>query len=104
MLRRDRRPVRLGRESLTPCHIGRRTSLVVLTASRAQNSNVVKFFSLLKKDDREEQMVYYQVRGTAPPPIMTIDRADWSRTADRNRDLHHPAGVYRRRTRCLEDP
>lgn len=27
-----------------------------------QNSNVVKFFSLLKKDDRNEQMVYYQVR------------------------------------------
>ena len=28
----------------------------------AQNSNVVKFFSLLKRDDRREQMVYYQVR------------------------------------------
>lgn len=34
----------------------------VLTHSRPQNSNVVKFFSLLKKDDRREQMVYYQVR------------------------------------------
>ena len=31
-----------------------------------QNSNVVKFFSLLKRDDRREQMVYYQVRGGAP--------------------------------------
>ncbi|KAI0368948.1 hypothetical protein BV20DRAFT_434793 [Pilatotrama ljubarskyi] len=26
----------------------------------ADNSNIVKFFSLLKKDDRNEQMVYYQ--------------------------------------------
>ncbi len=28
----------------------------------ADNSNIVNFFSLLKKDDRTEQMVYYQVR------------------------------------------
>ena len=34
--------------------------------SHSQNSNVVKFFSLLKRDDRREQMVYYQVRGAAP--------------------------------------
>lgn len=34
--------------------------------AHAQNSNVVKFFSLLKRDDRREQMVYYQVRGGAP--------------------------------------
>ena len=27
----------------------------------AQNSNVVTFFSLLKKDNRNDQMVYYQV-------------------------------------------
>jgi hypothetical protein len=26
-----------------------------------QNSNIVEFFSMLKKDDREHQMVYYQV-------------------------------------------
>jgi hypothetical protein len=26
-----------------------------------QNSNVVKFFSMLKKDDRTQQLVYYQV-------------------------------------------
>ena len=30
-----------------------------------QNSNVVKFFSLLKRDDPREQVVYYQVRGAA---------------------------------------
>ena len=30
-----------------------------------QNSNVVTFFSLLKKDDRNEQMCYYQVRTTS---------------------------------------
>jgi uncharacterized protein (DUF2235 family) len=30
-----------------------------------QNSNVVQFFSMLKKDDRAQQMVYYQVRVAA---------------------------------------
>jgi hypothetical protein len=29
----------------------------------ADNSNIVQFFSMLKKDDKSQQMVYYQVRG-----------------------------------------
>ncbi|KAF9654136.1 hypothetical protein BDM02DRAFT_3106405 [Thelephora ganbajun] len=29
-----------------------------------QNSNVVQFISLLKKDNKREQMVYYQIAGT----------------------------------------
>ncbi|KAI0673866.1 hypothetical protein C8Q78DRAFT_1076827 [Trametes maxima] len=40
----------------------------------SDNSNVVKFFSLLKKDDRREQMVYYQVSGATTLPLMVIDR------------------------------
>lgn len=31
-----------------------------LFSSTPQNSNVVALFSMLKKDDREKQMVYYQ--------------------------------------------
>jgi hypothetical protein len=31
------------------------------TDSRSQNSNIVQFFSMLKKDDKSQQMVYYQV-------------------------------------------
>jgi uncharacterized protein (DUF2235 family) len=38
-----------------------------------QNSNVVQFISMLKKDNKREQMVYYQVtvncRGTALRPL-----------------------------------
>lgn len=30
----------------------------------AQNTNVVKFFALLKKDDFHEQLCYYQVRSS----------------------------------------
>lgn len=37
-------------------------SVVHPTNRALQNSNVVAFFSMLKKDDRNEQMVYYQVR------------------------------------------
>jgi uncharacterized protein (DUF2235 family) len=33
----------------------------MLTTS-IQNSNVVKFFSLLKKDDQDKQVCYYQAR------------------------------------------
>jgi hypothetical protein len=29
----------------------------------SQNSNIVQLFSMLKKDDKSQQMVYYQVRG-----------------------------------------
>jgi len=31
--------------------------------SSLQNSNIVQLFSMLKKDDKSQQMVYYQVRG-----------------------------------------
>jgi len=30
-----------------------------------QNSNIIQLFSMLKKDDKSQQMVYYQVRGFA---------------------------------------
>lgn len=72
----------------------------------------MKFFSLLKKDDRREQMVYYQVRGAAAPPITAIDRTDLAllglhalpRTAaDGYRHLHDPTGFYRRRPRHFQD-
>jgi len=39
----------------------------------ADNSNIVQLVSLLKKDDRSKQMVYYQVRAdneTKPPFIL----------------------------------
>lgn len=29
-----------------------------------QNSNIVELFSMLKKDDRDQQMCYYQVQRT----------------------------------------
>ncbi|KAI0778879.1 hypothetical protein BD413DRAFT_609432 [Trametes elegans] len=39
----------------------------------SDNSNVIKFFSLLKKDDRREQMVYYQAGiGTYTTPQVSI--------------------------------
>jgi hypothetical protein len=31
--------------------------------SSLQNSNIVQLFSMLKKDDKSQQLVYYQVRG-----------------------------------------
>jgi hypothetical protein len=36
----------------------------------SQNSNIVQLFSMLKKDDKSQQMVYYQVRGDAFTFIM----------------------------------
>jgi len=36
-----------------------RAELTLMTGS--QNSNVVQFISMLKKDNKREQMVYYQV-------------------------------------------
>jgi uncharacterized protein (DUF2235 family) len=40
-------------------------------ADTIQNTNVVKFFSLLKKDDPEKQLVYYQAGiGTYTNPGM----------------------------------
>ena len=35
---------------------------------RSQNTNVVKFYSLLKKDNTDEQLCYYQVRFILPYP------------------------------------
>jgi uncharacterized protein (DUF2235 family) len=32
-----------------------------LNDDNGQNSNIVELFSMLKKDDRTRQMVYYQV-------------------------------------------
>ena len=37
-------------------------------ADFAQNSNVIQFFTLLQKDDRTQQMVYYQVRSRVRAP------------------------------------
>ncbi|KAF8522477.1 hypothetical protein BU17DRAFT_44706 [Hysterangium stoloniferum] len=50
----------------------------------ADNSNVVQFFSMLKKDDRKEQMVYYQAGiGTyTVPEIATPLMAKISKTLD----------------------
>ncbi|KAI0640161.1 hypothetical protein C8Q77DRAFT_1044697 [Trametes polyzona] len=62
------------------------------------NSNVVKFFSLLKKDDRREQMVYYQTgigTYTTPQLTTTVGRAV-SKTLDEmvawNLDAHVMSG------------
>ena len=40
-------------------HLAHRTPLCCYL----QNSNIVQFFSMLKKDDKSQQLVYYQVRG-----------------------------------------
>ncbi|TCD62865.1 hypothetical protein EIP91_006271 [Steccherinum ochraceum] len=50
----------------------------------ADNSNVIQFFTLLKKDDKHEQMVYYQAGiGTyTSPQIATPIMAKISRTMD----------------------
>ena len=36
--------------------------MVSLTEFYLQNSNIVQLFSMLKKDDKSQQVVYYQVR------------------------------------------
>ncbi|KAK7695136.1 hypothetical protein QCA50_002326 [Cerrena zonata] len=65
----------------------------------ADNSNVVLFFSMLKKDDRREQLVYYQAGiGTyTTPQIATPFMAKLSKTFDEmvawNLD-HHVMGGY----------
>ncbi|KAJ3536344.1 hypothetical protein NM688_g6852 [Phlebia brevispora] len=59
-----------------------------------QNSNVVQFFSMLKKDDRRQQMVYYQAGiGTyLTPQVATPFTAKLSKTLDEmiawNLDAH----------------
>lgn len=40
------------------CHSN---SKVICTNAFEQNSNIVELFTMLKKDDRTKQMVYYQV-------------------------------------------
>ena len=37
-------------------------SLSLTAESCSQNSNIVQFFSMLKKDDKSQQVCYYQVR------------------------------------------
>ncbi|KAL0959660.1 hypothetical protein HGRIS_011362 [Hohenbuehelia grisea] len=60
----------------------------------ADNSNIVQFFKLLKKDDRDQQMVYYQAGiGTyTSPSIATPMAAKLSKTLDEmvawNLDAH----------------
>jgi len=34
---------------------------MLLTYTAAQNTNVIKFFSMMKKDNFDEQLCYYQV-------------------------------------------
>ncbi|KAL1951075.1 hypothetical protein VTO73DRAFT_224 [Trametes versicolor] len=64
----------------------------------SDNSNVVKFFSLLKKDDRREQMVYYQTGiGTyTTPQVSTAVGRAVSKTLDEmvawNLDAHVMSG------------
>ncbi|OSD00889.1 hypothetical protein PYCCODRAFT_1436952 [Trametes coccinea BRFM310] len=49
----------------------------------ADNSNVVAFFSLLKKDDRREQMVYYQTGiGTYSSPQVSAFQAKFDKVLD----------------------
>ncbi|KAG6908204.1 hypothetical protein DXG01_005793 [Tephrocybe rancida] len=50
----------------------------------APNSNIVEFFTMLKKDDREKQMVYYQAGiGTyTTPKVATPMAAKFSKTMD----------------------
>ncbi|KAI0713137.1 hypothetical protein C8T65DRAFT_739009 [Cerioporus squamosus] len=64
----------------------------------SDNSNVVKFFSLLKRDDRREQMVYYQTgigTYTSPQLVTSLGQAV-SKTLDEavawNLDTHVMAG------------
>ncbi|KAM5539952.1 hypothetical protein V8D89_006455 [Ganoderma adspersum] len=64
----------------------------------SDNSNVVKFFSLLKRDDRHEQMVYYQTGiGTyTSPQLVTSAGQAVSKTLDEmvawNLDAHVMGG------------
>ncbi|KAI4528359.1 hypothetical protein K525DRAFT_230961 [Schizophyllum commune Loenen D] len=67
----------------------RRTLVVCLDGTGdqfdADNSNIVRFFSMLKKDDKEKQMVYYQsgIGTYTSPQIMTpltakVMRVPWN--------------------------
>ncbi|CAE6520175.1 unnamed protein product, partial [Rhizoctonia solani] len=63
------------------------------------NTNVVKLFSLLKRDDREEQMVYYQpgVGTYVPPGILLPITHQLAKIADQGVALYldkHVMGGY----------
>ena len=60
-----------------------RAELKLMTGS--QNSNVVQFISMLKKDNKREQMVYYQVTTDSELPCYIVRL---TRVLGRNRDLH----------------
>jgi hypothetical protein len=51
----------------------------------SQNSNVVHFISMLKKDNKREQMVYYQVMDV---PLDATFRSTDTRISGRYRDLY----------------
>ena len=51
----------------------------------SQNSNVVQFISMLKKDNKREQMVYYQVTINSETPHYIVRP---TRISGRYRDLH----------------
>ncbi|KAI0066519.1 hypothetical protein BV25DRAFT_1395427 [Artomyces pyxidatus] len=61
----------------------------------ADNSNIVEFFSMLKKDDRSQQMVYYQAGiGTYTiPQIATPFVASFDKTLDEAFGVHLDAHV-----------
>ncbi|KAH7905545.1 hypothetical protein BJ138DRAFT_1017569 [Hygrophoropsis aurantiaca] len=61
----------------------------------ADNSNIVQFFSMLKKDDKSEQLVYYQAGiGTYTiPQIATPWMANFSKTLDMMVGIHLNAHV-----------
>lgn len=52
------------------------------------NSNIVKLFSMLKRDDVKQQLVYYQVRPCRVPA--TSSRADLNTRLGWYRHIHHP--------------
>ncbi|RPD64672.1 hypothetical protein L226DRAFT_528953 [Lentinus tigrinus ALCF2SS1-7] len=93
----------LDHDIIPPYHPGARRTLVLCfdgTGDQfdSDNSNVVKFFSMLKRDDRREQMVYYQTGiGTyTSPQLVTAVGQAVSKTLDEavawNLDTHVMAG------------
>ncbi|RDX42985.1 hypothetical protein OH76DRAFT_1546730 [Lentinus brumalis] len=93
----------LDHDIIPPYHPGAPRTLVLCFDGTGDqfdrdNSNVVKFFSLLKRDDRHEQMVYYQAgigTYTSPQLVTSLGQAV-SKTLDEavawNLDTHVMAG------------
>ncbi|KAG6330689.1 hypothetical protein ID866_8401 [Astraeus odoratus] len=48
-------------------------STIRMSEALDDNSNIVQLFSMLKKDDPSQQMVYYQVSALYPPMLSTSD-------------------------------